>query len=172
MRNLIAFVCLWLGLVLQSTLFEIPPFHVIHPNFILVVLVVAALTRGPRAAMVLGVLIGFIQDATFGSFLGLYAFTYGLIGYFASAAFAQFLHKNVAITFLVTITCTFVDVWVTYGMTRLFDVTTETWTSLLSTSLSLMIQNGLLLLVLFPVLTRWLSDRARTRYRTSDGEAG
>lgn len=172
MKNIIAFVVLWAALILQSTLFQIPPIRILQPNLVLVVLVVAAMTRGPRVAMVLGVLIGLVQDVLFGSFVGLNAFTYGVVGYFAAAAFAQFLHRNFSIAFLITIAFTFIQVWIIFGMTRMFNVTVFSWNTVLSHSFSEMIQNGITLLILYRPLVYWFSARSGGRYKTKESKVG
>lgn len=165
MKNLVGFGLLWLGLIVQSTFFQIPPIHVIQPNFVLVVLVIIALTRGSRATLVLGIMIGFIQDVNYGSFIGLNAFAFGVIGYFASATFAQFLHRNLALTFLVSVACTFLFEWITYGMTRLFGVTAFSWHSVWPLTFGQMIVNGITLLILYPLFTKLLTTRSQVRYR-------
>ncbi|CAM3798583.1 rod shape-determining protein MreD [Alicyclobacillus pomorum] len=170
MKNAISFFLMWLGLIIQSTFFQVPPINVLQPNLVLVVLVMVALTRGAKAALILGVAIGFIQDVDYGSFLGLNAFTYGVIGYFAAASFAQFLHKNVALTLLVTVVCTFAQDWITYGMTRLFEITAYSWHAVLSFTLEQMVINGISLLLLYPLLLRWLMDKARNRYSHSESD--
>ncbi|MCL6598479.1 MAG: rod shape-determining protein MreD [Alicyclobacillus macrosporangiidus] len=170
MRNAIAFALLWLALILQSTWFQIPPLHEIQPDFVLVVLTVAALTRGPRPALVMGVLIGVIQDANYGSFLGLYAFAYGVVGYFSAVFFSQFLQRNVALTFVVTVCATFLFEWLTYGMTRLFGVTAYTWQVALALTLQQMIIDGVTLLVLYPILVRWMSDRPRRGFAATEDD--
>lgn len=171
MKNAVGFVCLWIGLILQSTLFQIPPISLIQPNLVLVALVLVALTRGPRVALVTGVLIGLIQDAAFESFLGLHAFTYGVIGYFAGTTFAQFLHKNVALTLLVAEICTFAENWITYGITRLFGVTAFSWRTVLSLTLEQMVVNGIVLLILYPLFLRLLNPKSQYRYKDSDADA-
>ncbi|MDQ0188320.1 rod shape-determining protein MreD [Alicyclobacillus cycloheptanicus] len=168
MRNVIAFFVLWLALIIQSTLFQIPPIRVLQPNLVLVVLMVAAMTRGPRAAMVLGVLIGLIQDVMFSSFVGLNAFTYGVIGYFAAATFSQFLQRNFSIAFMITVVFTFIQMWITFGMTRLFNVTGFSWNTVLADSLSEMIQNGIALLVFYRPLVAWFTGKPRGRYRAKE----
>ncbi|MCL6446514.1 MAG: rod shape-determining protein MreD, partial [Alicyclobacillus sp.] len=102
--------------------------------------------------------------------LGLYAFIYGVLAYFAATAFTQFLHRNVAITFLVTVVCTFLQTWMSFGMTRLFDVTAYSWHVVLSRSLWQMIVNGITLLVLYPWLTKLLRSRPRSRFAVSSEE--
>jgi rod shape-determining protein MreD len=170
MRTTISVLALWVGFLLQSTVFQIPPFYVVKPNFVLVILVLIALTRGSKHALILGLVIGLLQDVDYGSFLGLYAFAYGVIGYFSAAAFLQFLHRNIAITFLITMAFTFIYEWMTYGLTRLFDVTSFGWSTVLSTSLQDMIVNGVLLLLLYPILTRWFSGSSKRKYKTSVSE--
>ena len=170
MRTVVAICVLWAGLLLEATLFQIPPFNLIHPNFVLDTIVLLALTRGGRVAVLLGVAAGFVQDIDYGSFIGLYAFSYGLIGYFSAAAFAQFMHRNVAITFLVSVVFTFIYVWLTYGLTRMFDVTGADIHSVLLLSLTEMIVNGLVLLLLYPWLTKWLTPRRNRQYGESDAD--
>ncbi|MCL6592493.1 MAG: rod shape-determining protein MreD [Alicyclobacillus sp.] len=172
MRNVIAFVLLWLALIIQSTVFQIPPLRFVQPDWVLVVLMVAALTRGSRAALVLGAAVGFIQDANYGSFLGLNAFVYGAVGYFAAAWFDQFLHRNIALTFMVTLCFTFLYEWVTYGLTRLFGVAGGAWHTLMLTTVQQMILNGMALLLLYTPLTRLLSDKPRRRYAEQEEGAG
>lgn len=170
MRNVIGFVLLWVGLIIQSTLFQVPPINVIQPNLVLVVLMCIAVTRGPRAALVLGVLIGFIEDADYGSFLGLNAFVYGVVGYFAAVILSQFLHKNIALTLLLSVVCTFGQEWITFGMTRLFGVTAYSWRSVMGLTIGQMIVNGITLLLLYPLLIRWLVTRHNSRYKHTDNE--
>lgn len=170
MRLTLAFVILWLGLILESTLFQIPPINIIHPGFVLVTLVLIALMRGPNTAVLFGIAIGLIQDVCFGTFIGLNAFCYGVIAYFAGALFSQFLHRNLAITFLTSMLFSFIHTWLTYGLTRLFDVTAERWPYVLSQSLVAMIINGILTLMLYPLLTKLFTPRQRSRYDASQTE--
>ena len=171
MKNVLAFLLLWLGLIVHSTLFQIPPLNVVQPDLVMVLLIIIALTRGPRAALVLGILIGLVQDMVFGSFLGLYAFTYGVVGYFAATAFAQFLQRNVAITFLVTIVFTFLQNWVTYGIASLFGLTSLPWATVLADSLAQMIVNGIALLLLYSPVGKLLFEAHRGRYREDGSDA-
>ncbi len=164
MRMVISFATLWACLIIESTVFQIPPINVVQPDFILVSLIVLALVRGARYAMVFGVLIGLVQDAVFSTFLGLNAFTYGVIAYFAGAAFSQFLHRNVAVTFLITVIATAIQEWFTFGLMRMFEATAYTWQTVLVHSLWQMIQNGLLLLLLYPILTRLFGLKTKPRY--------
>ncbi|WAH38967.1 rod shape-determining protein MreD [Alicyclobacillus dauci] len=170
MRLTIAFLLLWVGLILEATLFQIPPINAIHPGFVLCILVLMALMRGPNTAVTFAIVIGLIQDICYGSFIGLNAFSYGLVAYFAGAVFSQFLHRNLAITFLTTLVLTFMHMWVTFGLTRLFDVTADRPTFVLSQSLIEMIINGLVVLMLYPLLTRLFMKQSRSRYDVPSGD--
>lgn len=170
MKNLLSFFLLWCGFLLQSTVFQIEPFNVVHPNFVLIILVVIAVVRGAKVALVCGILIGVVQDVSFGTFIGLNAFAYGVVGYFSAAAFSQFLHKNVAITFLVTVISSFALVWITFGLTRLFDVTAFSWEFVMSDALAQMMENGLLLLPLYAPLKKLMSSKPKGRYKTNENE--
>lgn len=165
MKNIMVLAILWFGLIVESTLFQIQPISVIQPNLVLIGLVVAALTRGANAALILGVLIGFVQDVVFGSFLGLNAFTYGVTGYFAASVFAQFLQRNISITFLVVEVFTFIQQWFTFALTRMFGVTAFSWHAVMSQSLWQMLVNGVFLLVLYPLLIRLFRDKPKRRYK-------
>ncbi|MCL6453160.1 MAG: rod shape-determining protein MreD [Alicyclobacillus sp.] len=169
MRTLLAFVCLWVGLIIQATAFQIPPLSYVQPNFVVVILVLIALTRGPRTTLVLGVIVGLIQDINYSSFIGLNAFAYAFVGYFAAAVLTQFIQRNIAVTFIVGAVCTFVYDWLTYGMTRLFGVTYFGWRGVMSLSLEQMMVNGILLLILYPLCVRWFTRRDGRRYSETPG---
>jgi len=167
MRNLLAFVCLWFGLILQATVFEVPPLSLVQPNIVIVLLILIALTRGPRVALILGVVTGFIQDVNYSSVIGLNAFAYGFVGYFAGAVLAQFIQRSISMAFIICVVCTFIYDWMTYGMTRLFDVTSYSWRGVMSVSLEQMMLNGILLLVLYPLCIRWFTNKSGHRYADS-----
>ncbi|SIS63769.1 rod shape-determining protein MreD [Alicyclobacillus vulcanalis] len=164
MKAAVSFAMLWLGLILQATLFEIPPMNVIHPDFVLVILVLLTLFRGANLAMVFGIVIGLIQDVCYGPFIGLNAFAYGLIAYIAAAVFSQFMQKNLAIAFLTTMVLSFVHSWLTYGFMRLFELTSDSLQFALSASLQSMFVNGVVALFLYPLIRGLWSRPRRRRY--------
>ncbi|QSO53298.1 rod shape-determining protein MreD [Alicyclobacillus curvatus] len=164
MKNVLAFFLLWIGLTLQATVLQIPPLSAIQLNFDVVLLVLIAMTRGPRVALVLGIAIGFIEDVNYGAFIGLNAFAYGFIGYLAGTILSQLISRSVVSTFLVSLCCTFVYNWLTYGMTRLFDVTSYSWVGVMSVSIEQMMLNGVLTLILYPFAMRWFTNQEKRRY--------
>lgn len=167
MRTGIAFLLLWAGLIVQSTVFQIRPLNLVAPNLDVVLVVLIAAFLGPRTAMVLGVMIGLIQDVNFSAFIGLNGFAYGFVGYFAGTVLTQFIQRSVAVVFLTGIVCTFVFDWLTYGMTQLFDVTSYSWHGVMAVSLQQMILDGIVLLLLYPICYRWLGVEHRRRYTPS-----
>ncbi|QSO45914.1 rod shape-determining protein MreD [Alicyclobacillus mengziensis] len=168
MKNVLAFVLLWIGLTLQATVLQIPPLSAIQLNFDVVLLVLVAMTRGPRVALVLGIVIGFIEDVNYGAFIGLNAFAYGFIGYLAGTILSQLISRSVVSTFLVGLGCTFIYDWLTYGMTRLFDVTSYSWVGVMTVSIEQMMLNGVLILILYPFAIRWFTTQEKRRYEASE----
>lgn len=165
MRICLSFLVTWAGLILESTLFQIPPMNAIHPGIVLVIIVLIALLQGTSVSMILAIVVGLIQDICYGSFIGLNAFSYALVAYFAGAVFSQFMNKNLAITFMTTVSLTFVHIWMTYGLTRLFEVTADRPLYVLSQSLVAMLFNGLLVLMLYPLMGKLLTP---SRVRSYD----
>lgn len=168
MKNIVAFLVLWVGLTIQATVLQIPPLSAVHMNIDSVLIVLVALTRGPRVALVLGVLVGFIDDVNYGAFIGLNAFAYGFIGYLAGTVLVQQVSRSLLTTFLMGLCCTFIYDWLTYGMTRLFEVTSYSWVGVMSVSIEHMILGGILLLALYPVMVRWLRTKEKRSYRATE----
>lgn len=127
--------------------------------------------RGPNAAVLFAIAIGLIQDICYGSFIGLNAFAYGVVAYFAAAVFGQFMQRNLAVTFFTTIVLTFVHLWIAYGLTRLFAVTADSPSYVLTQSMVSMMINGIVALMLYPAFVRLLARPRHSRYdMTSNAE--
>ncbi|MBX6352886.1 MAG: rod shape-determining protein MreD [Thermoflavifilum sp.] len=162
-----AFLCVWLALVVDATWFQLPGIQGAAPNLVLVTLVILASVQGARRALIMGVLVGLIEDAVYGPFLGLDSLAYGAVGYFAAVLVEQFLHRNLLVTFLATCVLTFAQEWFDAGLTYMLGMAALGLRSVLAASLWHMLVNGLALLVLYPLLRVWLTPRRRSRY--SDG---
>ena len=78
------------------------------PDFVLIIICIAAFLSGPIPGQILGFVTGFVVDILSGGLLGLYAFTYTLMGYGVGIVGQRVLGKNVLITitllFFVTLT--------------------------------------------------------------------
>jgi rod shape-determining protein MreD len=68
------------------------------PDFILIILCIAAFLSGPVPGEILGFVTGFVVDILSGGLLGLYAFTYTVIGYGVGLVGQRVLGKSVLIT--------------------------------------------------------------------------
>lgn len=78
---------------LQTSLLPLIAFHGISPNFMLLLTVSFAFLHGARSGAFLGFILGLLQDLATGTFLGMNAFSYILIGY-ACGAFADNVFKE------------------------------------------------------------------------------
>jgi rod shape-determining protein MreD len=84
-RGLVALAAVLVALVLQVTVFPQPAWRGIVPNLVLLVVVAAALTRGPRFAALLGFVAGVLLDLAppADHVAGQWALALVLVGYLA-----------------------------------------------------------------------------------------
>ncbi len=66
--------------VLQASFFPLMAYHGISPNFMLLLTVSFAFLRGMEQGTLMGVLAGLLTDLATGTFFGIHAFTYLLMG--------------------------------------------------------------------------------------------
>ena len=66
--------------VLQASFFPLMAYHGISPNFMLLITVSFAFLRGMEQGTLMGVLAGLLTDLATGTFFGIHAFTYLLMG--------------------------------------------------------------------------------------------
>jgi rod shape-determining protein MreD len=66
--------------VLQTSFFPLMAYHGISPNFMLLITVSFAFLRGMEQGTLMGVLAGLLTDLATGTFFGIHAFTYLLMG--------------------------------------------------------------------------------------------
>jgi rod shape-determining protein MreD len=170
MNLLKAFVLAWMALLLDATWFQVPGLRSVAPNLVLVVLVCVAVAQGSRNALIVGAMVGLVEDAVYGPFVGLNGFTYGAVGYFAAVIAEQFLHRNLLIAFLITCLLTFAQEWFDEGLTQMLGVASLSFQMAMAQSLWHMLMNGIALLLLFPILMRWLRPKQRSRYAESPEE--
>lgn len=67
--------------LLQTTIFQSLALADVVPNFLLIVTVTFGYMRGEKEGMYTGFFCGLLVDCVFGSFIGLYALLYMIIGY-------------------------------------------------------------------------------------------
>ena len=66
--------------VLQTSFFPLMAYHGISPNFMLLLTVSFAFLRGMEQGTFMGLLTGLLTDLATGTFFGIHAFTYLLMG--------------------------------------------------------------------------------------------
>ncbi len=120
MKSILLFVAVFVSLVLEATLFRVPLLAAYAPNLVVLGLVMAGIFRGSRVGAVLGVLIGLIQDISYGAFLGQTAFAYAVIGSMSGYFRSLVMRESLLLALLLSGTGTEVFTWVTFGMSRLF----------------------------------------------------
>lgn len=120
MKNVWLFLTLFLFLIIEATVLSNARITGFVPNLVLVGVVMAGLLRGTRVAVVVGVLIGMVQDVNYGSFLGETAVAYALAGYAAGFLRSLVMRESVLLAILVTGITSELFEWVTYGLSRFF----------------------------------------------------
>jgi rod shape-determining protein MreD len=157
MRPAMIFFWLLLGFVFQSALFPAPLFYGIDPNLDMILIVFVAMLRGKHLGLLLGFLIGLIQDIQFGSYLGLHAFAMGIVGFFSASTIRYFLHRHLALVMINVLGYTVAYEGILYGINRVFGMSSlDTWVVLLKV-VHTMVWNGAFTLLLYPWLNRFLA---------------
>jgi len=108
-RYVVFIIFVVLAIFFQSTsLYDKINVRTAAPDFVLIIICIAAFLSGPIPGQILGFVTGFVVDILSGGLLGLYAFTYTLMGYGVGIVGQRVLGKNVLITitllFFVTLT--------------------------------------------------------------------
>ncbi|MDR3239415.1 MAG: rod shape-determining protein MreD [Clostridiales bacterium] len=93
-RVFVMTLMLLINFVLQSTLFQYISILSVKPNTALILIVSYSILRGDVEGAIVGFLAGLLQDLFFGSYTGLNAMLYLLIGYFCGKPFKDFYREN------------------------------------------------------------------------------
>ena len=67
--------------IFQTTLCQYIAIAGIIPNVMLIFVVVISLLKGPNEGLIIGVIMGLLQDSYFCEYIGSNLFLYGIIGY-------------------------------------------------------------------------------------------
>lgn len=113
-------------ILIQSTVLSIffpmitPVDHFAVPNLAIIVLIFVCLIRPERNVILIAFLIGLMKDIIFGSYIGLYAFTYAFIAYWANITFRLFIDKNIVV-FVISVILALVSFeFLVWGINSLF----------------------------------------------------
>lgn len=148
-------------LVLQSTVLQVQPFTFIAPNIPFVMLMFVALMRGPLFALYIGVGIGLLQDVLYGTYLGMHAFTYAAMGYFAGTTFQSYWTRQFMVVILIILGYTVLSELTSYGLSRLFGQGHYDMMSAFLHAVRMMIWNGIFGLLLYSPSVRLLATERR-----------
>lgn len=100
-RTLIYAVCILCSYLLQSTLFSFIDFADIVPNLLIIFTVSIALIRGKTEGCLVGFFSGLLMDIGFGSYFGLYALCYLIIGYFLGSFNQIYYEEDITLPLLI-----------------------------------------------------------------------
>ncbi len=126
MFYLVVGLSMFLMLMIQATLFSVvfpmvtPADAFTIPNLAVVVLIFAIMVRDGRNLLFVAFIIGLIQDIAFGSYVGLYAFTYSYIAYFANLTLRLFMERHILVFLFVVILALFSFELLIWGINSLF----------------------------------------------------
>lgn len=119
-KSILLYGSLFVSLLLCATLFQLPVIDSLQLNAVVWCLVMIGMLRGARAGLVAGILIGLVQDISFGTFLGESAFAYALVGYVAGSARSLVIRDSLPLAILLTGICTELFDWITFVTGRFF----------------------------------------------------
>lgn len=110
MKRFVVFIIfIALAVFFQSTsLYDKINVKDVAPDFILIIVCIAAFLTGPVPGQVLGFATGFVVDILSGGLLGLFAFTYTLIGYAIGLIGQRIYGKSALITITILFAVTII----------------------------------------------------------------
>lgn len=110
MKRFVVFIIfIALAVFFQSTsLYDKINVKDVAPDFILIIVCIAAFLTGPVPGQVLGFVTGFVVDILSGGLLGLFAFTYTLIGYAIGLIGQRIYGKSALITITILFAVTII----------------------------------------------------------------
>ncbi|ARU63280.1 rod shape-determining protein MreD [Tumebacillus avium] len=163
MHPLLILLTLMGALVVQSTVLQVQPFSFIAPNLIVVFLLYVSMMRGSLTALYCGLLIGLIQDILFGTYLGLYAYTFATVGYFAGMTFRSYWTRQLVMVILIMLGYSFLAELTAYGLSRLFGYAHVDLMAAVTHTVRIMIWNGIFALLLYvPSVKLLATERNRS----------
>ncbi len=171
MRLVLYFVLLFFSLIIQSTVFQAPGLQAIAPSLIVIALVLIGVFRGSREGLLFGIVIGLIQDTSFGSFLGQSAFAYALIGYFSGYLSGLLMRVGLFMSLLMVGVSTEIYIWLTYAISRLFGQLDVGVQAAVVVSTHMALSTIAFTLVLYPLYRKVLFPKAKLSYPDETNES-
>ncbi|MFG6368294.1 MAG: rod shape-determining protein MreD [Lachnospiraceae bacterium] len=125
-RNIILFLVMLCGFVLQTTLFQTLSFGGISPNILIIITVSYAFMYGGKCGMVVGFLCGLLMDIFYGNVLGFYALVYLYIGAANGVFHSIFYQDDIKLPLVLILVSDFVYTFICYVLLyllrRRFDI--------------------------------------------------
>ena len=125
-RNIILFLVMLCGFVLQTTLFQTLSFGGISPNILIIITVSYAFMYGGKCGMVVGFLSGLLMDIFYGNVLGFYALVYLYIGAANGVFHSIFYQDDIKLPLVLILVSDFVYTFICYVLLyllrRRFDI--------------------------------------------------
>lgn len=171
MKSILLYVCLFIALILEVSIFRLPGLNGLGVNVVVWCLVMIGMLRGPKAGLVAGIVIGLVQDASYGTFLGETALAYALTGYLAGYVRGIVIRDSLALAVLLTGFCTEMFAWVTYATSRFFGEVTVMFHAALQESARSSLSTMVLCLLLYIPFYRTFARKPRVGYGDDSVEA-
>lgn len=168
MKLTIYSLALFLSMILESTLFQIHYLNLIEPGLVVIALVLLGMFKGPREGLIYGVIIGLIQDVSFGPFLGQSAFVYGMIGYLSGYLRSLVMRESVLLAVVMTGISTEVYVWLSFAVSRLFGQLGANLHTVVVTSTRMTLSTVVFTILLYPLYRRLLRKKAKNQYTSGE----
>lgn len=142
----------------------------VNPHLTLIAIVMVSLYLGTKVGLIYGLIFGALFDLSSASIIGLYLFSYGLIGNLPGYML-RLLHRNIWLVLTsVGLASIFLDM-VHFGLFRLFAYTSQDWSYVMIHQIipsSLM--NIFLALLLYPILHKLLAP-LKIEYEEQEGRS-
>ncbi len=144
MRALSVWLLLFLGIVMQSTIFSHLELFGIRPDLVLLVTMSAGLLRGVLEGVLTGFVGGFMLDILHGQFLGLEALGKMAVGYAMGLVSTRIFKDNILVPLVMAGLGTLIDQVVFLFMGTSFGLNYYVWPGAFLVVLPMMLYNSLL----------------------------
>jgi len=162
---------LFLCLILSVSLLQLPGLRDLGIAAVTWCLVMIGILRGSRAALIAGIVIGLVQDISYGSFLGESALGYALAGYAAGYVRSLVVRDSLVLAVFLTGVCTELFDWVTYLTSRFFGADVILVHAAVQDSSRSALSTMILCVLLYFPFYRAFAKKPRIRYDDDSVEA-
>ncbi|MBB6448350.1 rod shape-determining protein MreD [Geomicrobium halophilum] len=134
------------------------------PRFTLVLIVLISIYKGSSTGLIYGIIVGFFQDVVYSSLLGIYLFSYGLLGYMSGVSYEAVKNRVTLLFVVVVLVVSSLELF-TYGIYQGIGYTAMPFADFAQYRWlpSLLLNGVFLMIIVFPIrkLIRRLNDEER-----------